>query len=396
MRIAVTTNGRLYKNKYDEYYTPIVYGYSFFQRYLRVFENVRLIAHVEAIPDQKTTNMLRVDGPGIEVFEVPFPHGKIDYLKKYFSIGQKTKIALKDCDACILRIPDQLGFQVFHAAKKAKLPIGVEVTSNSWEFFEKGFYTNSLRPFLRIIWDKEQKNACKKADATCYVTKRAIQRRYPPTDKQDSFTIDCSDVDTGMCIAKQRHFGTHPLKSIKCLHVSGSISGKAKGHKELIEAASALKRKGIILDIELAGGGNLDKDIEKIVQANDLNVRSLGSLAPQEVANAMRENDLFVFPSYREGMPRVVIEAMANGMACIATNLEGITELLDKEVLVPIKDSGALANKIESFMQNPELLTIQSKKNIEVARNYSPAALEEKRTMFYGFLRRMAAKNHEN
>ncbi len=397
MKLALTTNGRIYKTNKGEYYTPIVYGYSFFERYLRVFPSVRLIAHVEIIPSENATGMLRVDGPGLEVFEVPFTHGKIDYLNKYQIISKLTVQALCECDACILRIPDQLGFQVFNSARKAHLPIGVEITSNSWEFFEKGSYNSPFRPMLRLFWDVQQKRVCRLADATSYVTKCAIQKRYPPSNHPNTFTTSCSSVDIGKCVARQRLFGTSPLKKLKCLHISGSISGKAKGHKELIEAASILKKKGYILDLYLVGGGELDKDIADIIELNDLTVTFCGRLSQSQVVEIMRKTDLFVFPSYREGLPRVVVEAMANGMPCVATDLEGIKELLDEEVLVPVMDSEKLAEKIATFLDHPELLTAQSKRNIIESQAYSPSVLERKRVEFYEFIKGKATvRNEEN
>ena len=394
MKLIVTTNGRLFKNSSGEYYTGIVYEYDFFRRYFDVFEEIRLVAHVEYKED--ISNMMRVDGPGLEVFEVPFPHGKLDYIMKYSAIARQLKRSINGCDAAVLRIPDQLAFQLFPILKKNHIPIGVEVTSNSWEFFEKGAMKSFLRPILRRLWDFQQKNACREADATSYVTKYAIQKRYPPSNKKNTFTTSCSSVDTGFCKPGKKDFGVQPLKNLSCLHVSGSISGKAKGHKELVEAAVILKKKGRTLEINWVGSGKLDDDIEGLITAHALKVTRLGKRSHDEVAGLMNEKDLFVFPSYREGLPRVVVEAMANGMPCVGTNIAGIAELLDRDMLVPVRDSAALAGKIEYLADNPKQLTLQSERNINTAAEYTPSVLSEKRKEFYRFIRKLAIERDEN
>lgn len=395
MKIAITTNGRLYKTSSGEYYTPIVYGYSYFERYLSVFPCLRLIAHVESASDEKTKSMLRVDGPGIEVYEVPFPHGKLDYIKKYYSIARRLKHSVEGCEAAILRIPDQLAFQLFPILKKNNIPVGVEVTSNSWDLFERGSIKSFFRPILRVLWDYQQKAVCKKADATSYVTKTAIQKRYPPSNRKNTFSTDYSSVDTGFCKPIKRDYGLKPLNSLSCLHISGGIAGKGKGHKELIESAVLLKAKGITLDINLVGNGTLDTDIEETINKNAIKVTKFGHLNHEEIASLMNETDLFVFPSYREGLPRVVIEAMANGMPCVGTNISGIAELLDKDVLVPLKDSDALAKKIESLAKNPIQLTLQSERNIKAAAVYSPSVLKAKRIAFYEFIKKLAIERNK-
>jgi glycosyltransferase involved in cell wall biosynthesis len=65
---------------------------------------------------------------------------------------------------------------------------------------------------------------------------------------------------------------------------------------------------------------------------------------------------IFCLPSYREGMPKVVLEAMACGVPCITTNAPGCRDAVrheDNGLLVPIKDAEALAEAIIRLLQNP-------------------------------------------
>ena len=391
MKLLLTTNGRLYKNSQGEYYTPIVYGYSFFKRYFDVFEQIRLVAHVTPVSNDETEGMLRVDGENLEVFEVINPVGKIQYIKYYGRIKQQVKKCYEGCDVAILRVPDQLAFQVF-SALHGHIPCGIEVTSNSWELYGPGCSNSPLRPIIRRIWDVEQKRVCKSADVSSYVTHYTLQKRYPP--KPGSFTTYYSNADPGIykgCV--YRDYGLEKLSSIKLLHVSGFLRGRVKGHKELIEAAALLKKDGFDVECILVGAGDLDPDIQLVVENNGLSVRKTGRLTPEQIKTEMLSSDFFVFPSYREGLPRVVVEAMASGIMCVGSAIDGNKELLSESVLVPKQDSIALYKLIKHFAENPQQMTSQSIRNIQESANYSAEQLSERRREFYGKLYQMAKSN---
>lgn len=383
MKLLVTTNGRLYENN-GQYYIPFVYGYSFFERYLSFFGKVRLVAHVEHADAEVVKSMLRVDGPNLEVFPVVFPHGKIDYIKKYFKIKKQLKNSFDGCDVAILRIPDQLAFQLMPMLKKNKIPVGVEVTSNSWDLFEKGSTSGLFRPILRCLWDRQQKKACFNADAASYVTAKAIQRRYPPNP--NVFATNYSSVDLREYIKSARDYGQSPLNRVVCLHVAGNIGGVCKGHSELLQAMALLKNRGIDVKCILVGNGKLTEENQRLIDNEKLNVEFKGVLKAPQIAKVMQESDILVFPSYREGLPRVVIEAMATGMVCITTKLDGITELLDSEVMVPVKNYEKIADIICDFLSSPEKMTLQSIKNFERACAYTPEKMESNRNNFYNYL----------
>lgn len=78
----------------------------------------------------------------------------------------------------------------------------------------------------------------------------------------------------------------------------------------------------------------------------------------EDIPRVMAAIDLFVLPSHREGMPRTIIEAMASGKPVVAANIRGCREEVVPHVtglLVPARDSEALAADIVSLLSNPEL-----------------------------------------
>lgn len=388
MKLLLTTNARLYKTPDGKYWTPVAYGYEFFERYLSVFEEIRLVAHTKACTATNAVNMLRVEGAGMSIHEVPFPHGKMQYIKMYNSIRRAVKQSVGDCDAAILRIPDQLAFQIYPYLEKNHIPVGVEVTSDSWDFFAPGTAKSLARPFLRVLWHIQQKRICSRALGTAYVTQFALQKRYPPQRalRADGFTTHYTDTNIHEeYFCAPRHYSEDKEK-YTVIHVAGNIGGHAKGHKELIEAVGMLKKKDVIINLVLVGAGTLSVDVLGLMDRYNLkdSVRFTGLLSnPEALRNELKDADVFVFPSYREGLPRVVVEAMACALPCVATALPGIKELLEANCLVPVKDSVALMNKMQELISDPQQLSVISRRNVKKAKDFSLVNAEKKRRAFY-------------
>ena len=89
-----------------------------------------------------------------------------------------------------------------------------------------------------------------------------------------------------------------------------------------------------------------------------------------DVRPIIADSSIVVLPSYREGTPRSVLEAMAMGRPVITTDAPGCRETIIHGVngfLVPIKDSAALADVMEQFILNKELILKMGAKSRVIA-----------------------------
>ena len=128
-----------------------------------------------------------------------------------------------------------------------------------------------------------------------------------------------------------------------------------KNHALLIEAF-AQTRADTPLYLLLVGGGELENAVREQVAALGLQgrVRFLGIRA--DVADILRESDVFVLSSRVEGNPLSVLEAMAAGLPVVSTAVGGVPELVrDREtgLLVPSEDAGALAQAMQALVDDP-------------------------------------------
>lgn len=124
----------------------------------------------------------------------------------------------------------------------------------------------------------------------------------------------------------------------------------------LIDAFGLLRPNHPDLHLALAGDGPCRKALEARVQARGIasGVTFLGSSS--RVNDVLKTGDLFALPSRAEGMSCALLEAMATGLACVATRIPGNAALIQEGVnglMVPPDDVEALAEAIDSLLRDP-------------------------------------------
>jgi glycosyltransferase involved in cell wall biosynthesis len=130
-----------------------------------------------------------------------------------------------------------------------------------------------------------------------------------------------------------------------------------------LEAVERLAQKRLPVRLTLAAGTSLHPDYERKVfqKAESLNgLVKVGHKVPQsEMPKMLGQHDVFVFISQMEGFPNALLEAMAAGLAVIATRCGGPDEILvDGEscLIFPFGDADALAERMERLIKEPDLV----------------------------------------
>jgi len=148
---------------------------------------------------------------------------------------------------------------------------------------------------------------------------------------------------------------------------------REKGINEYIEAAGIVKAKYPDARFMLVGWA-FDDNPSAISHQQVENWRSENMVEiyseTADVRPFIAESSVYVLPSYREGTPRTVLEAMAMGRAIITTDAPGCRETLIDGIngfLVPVKDSQTLAKVLERFIIEPELIPIMGAKSRKIA-----------------------------
>lgn len=154
-------------------------------------------------------------------------------------------------------------------------------------------------------------------------------------------------------------------KGINFLMISRII--KNKGVNEYLKAANSIKKKYKKVNFYFAGkfdNSSYSLDKEKFKELIKLNVVNLGWV--DNVKNAIRKSNIIVLPSYREGLPRSILEGMSMGKAVLVTDVAGCKETVKKNyngILVKARDYKSLILGMEKFIKNKKIISMYGKKS---------------------------------
>lgn len=111
--------------------------------------------------------------------------------------------------------------------------------------------------------------------------------------------------------------------------------GRKKGVLSLLEACDELAQRGVKLQLDLVGGHSDEAEYERIVERASRCEQSpsfLGKVSTEELVRCYRAADVFVLPSFFEGLPLVVVEALACGCKVVVTDLPGVRPWISRFV----------------------------------------------------------------
>ena len=202
---------------------------------------------------------------------------------------------------------------------------------------------------------------------------RYLRRRFP------SATSRLHLVRNGLELERFPYRDPRPLGTPLRLAAVGRLVEK-KGFQHLLPAAAELLERGVKLELRIAGTGLLAEDLEASIAQLQLhdNVRLLGPQTQDQIHDLLDSADVFVAPCVvgvdgnADGMPTVLLEAMATGVPCVSTSVTGIPEAIrngSTGVLVPPGNPHALARAVHT-------LTFPGTDRVALARN-ARALVEE-------------------
>ena len=238
------------------------------------------------------------------------------------------------------------------AAKRAKIPaiISMETTlKDSATSRIKIFRDKVLHPILLLmVWSSD----------AFVCTSECIRRQWMRKSCPSKFRVFYPPFNLEKYDSAISHQGNiDGAKRFPTLGYVGRLS-EEKGLHYLIAALAKVRSRFPGVKLLVAGSGvmqNSFKSLAKTEKVDDA-IDFLGF--QNNPFRIMKQIDLLVLPSRTEGCPIVVIEAMAMGAPVIASNVGGVPELMTNDVgiLVPPKDSEALAQSIINLLEQPELM----------------------------------------
>lgn len=157
-----------------------------------------------------------------------------------------------------------------------------------------------------------------------------------------------------------------------------------KGVLDLIHAARILDEKNITpFEMTFIGGGPLFAELVKLSEEIKSNIRILGHLSSRkEVQIEYQRSNIFILPTYHEGFPRVLYEAMIHSNLIITTMVGGIPGIMIHEencLEIPVNDPYSISKVLEKVVSNPDQyshLVENGKKTVSNILSKNPNHLE--------------------
>jgi glycosyltransferase involved in cell wall biosynthesis len=212
-------------------------------------------------------------------------------------------------------------------------------------------------------WEKRAKLAEARWAVTCTAAGRAHLASLAPWSERVALCYHGLDLER-FSSPPQRSpggDGSDPLCPVTLLSVGRAVP--KKGYDDLL-AALALLPADLAWRFVHIGGGSLTATLRGLAERRGLSswIEWRGALTQPEVLDAYRRADLFVLAAKvtedgdRDGLPNVLMEAQSQRLACVATRVSGIPELIEDRatgVLVPPADPPALARALARMIQDP-------------------------------------------
>lgn len=368
----------------EEYYDNFGFDYAFFRGYLDVFDHVDVLCRMEN--RDSADGLVKSSGPGLEFHGTPNIHGLSWFLnsRKYF---YRYKDLIDKADAICYRIPATAAWNVhlINQKRKNSRPHMFEFVGDPMD----ALFSVNDSPLKRAIMktvgkvhSARMKAISDTAVSGSYVSKEHLQQKFPPPKGVDTEAISSIRLDEKYIREEPR-----PLREtgpVKIIQTASFV--RQKNQSYLVRILDELIRRGHRAEVHFVGAGPEQKDVRDLTASLGLEDKVVFHnqvTGFDRIVELLDSSDIFCLPSFSEGVPRSMIEAMARGLVCVGTPIGGILELIDRKYTFGINKTEEAADLFESLLSRRDEWMSIGRENISRATEYSQTVLIPRRTKVF-------------
>jgi len=373
--VFVTKEGKVYANSFS---------YQILQRYIDVFSEITVLARYREAEGNEKIDLPLASGEGVSFIFME----SVASISSFFGLRQSQKRRIENIveahDAVIARIPSELGLMTSAVAERMNKRYMLEMVGCPWDsLWNLGRLEGKLyAPFLYL----RVKSAVKKANYVTYVSEQFLQKRYP-TAKEAS-TIGVSDVqlekaDENTLFSRMKKIETMELKRI--YGTIGNLNVGYKGIDVAIKTLSDFVHISDDFEYHILGGGD-PSEYKRMAESLGIGEKVFfDGVVPEgkAVYDWLDGLDVYLQPSFQEGLPRALVEAMSRGCPAIGSSAGGIPELLEAKMIFDHENPKQFLELIQDIINDKQVMMDAAKYNFNKACEYQKNILDEKRIAFW-------------
>jgi glycosyltransferase involved in cell wall biosynthesis len=373
-------------------YTPGSFPSAVWDRFLDHFDHVHVIARDGGFVAD-CASFARADRDRVSFQFLSDLASFRQLVRTSSELREQMRSAVMSADAVVARLPSEIGMLAVKHARRLGKPYAVEVVGCAWDsYWNHG--ASLARLYAPLAFFRARRTIAK-APLALYVTSAWLQGRYPPGGQTGvASNVSLPEIDSITLRHRDARLAALASGKTPVLGTIASLRVRYKGVQTALQSLATLRSSGLELNYRILGAGAVEpwQQLAQKLGILDLvhfdGTRSAG----EEVGRWLDDIDIYLQPSFQEGLPRALIEAMSRGAACIGSTCGGIPELLPPERLHEPGDAEALARRVLQLASNPTALAEASAADLETARQFDPELLKKRRSEFYARLRIEAEK----
>ena len=335
----------------DHYYLPYTH-WIYLNEIVNYYDEVCLLSPVN-VNDISNAGLVPVDFKNVYVEALPYSNSYLTSIKffySYFSIYKKMKYF----DVSYARYPIPFGWlQKFFLKGTKRIihfvgdPIDAAITNPNFNFLKKVLLITFFMPeHLMYMW------ACKGA--------KVYTNGFHLAERLKKYGVNATPLISSTLNQNDFYFEANKIlnpESLKIVYVG--YLRKAKGVETVLKAFHLLQNTYANAKLKIVGDGEFHNHLNQMVLKDEIqNVSFLGHIDDRNQLNEiLRNNDIFCFASLSEGSPRVILEAMANGVNVVSTPVGSLPDIFnDNEniIFANFNDEKDFYEKINTLLNNKE------------------------------------------
>lgn len=361
LKCLVLSDGMLFRDEDAGRY----YSFDTFPKFISIFSSF-FEKTIFCVPlgENPKKDIFSLQGKDLAELEIvgTYPYfTKLDFYKKLpailFRNGPIFRKVLEEADVVFMRQPCQNSFMLSLMARRKNKPLVCYFMGDEEEIVRQGHKYRGIGKaialafsrFHRVLYRKITRKA-----ALSFFFSGDLRRKYGHEGENEHLIFSSLFGEEDIIPRED----TCTNQRIEIIYVGRLAHEKGIGY--LIRAVAGLKKSNLDAHLKICGDGPEKQALASLCEDLDLvdEVKFMGFLNAESLKQAYVDSDIFVIPSLSEGMPKVLIEAMAKALPVISTDVGGVSAIIDdgeNGLLVSPKSPEEITQAVLRIVNDPVL-----------------------------------------